>query len=86
MNPFIFTLCLIGLILGFVYAMARVGISRRDNSYSEEETELIQALNRNLVKMEQRVDALETLLADQQESKRPPTYREVMRDEMDTKR
>ncbi len=78
MSVYIFTLCLIGLILGFIYKMAKMGINRRDENYSNDETELIQELNRSLVRMEQRIEALETLLVENAEKKRPPTYREVI--------
>jgi phage shock protein B len=78
MNVFFFVLCLIGLILAFVYKMATMGIRRNDEAYNDDETALIQELNRSMVRMEQRIEALETLLVEGNEKKRPPTYEEVM--------
>ena len=79
MNVFVFVLCLFGMILWFIYAVARIGVSRREAGYSADETELIQDLNRNLQKMEQRIETLETLLTEKTEKENPPTFEEVMR-------
>jgi hypothetical protein len=86
MSGYLFVLCLVGMILAFGYRFARLGIQRKDLQYNEEETELIQELNRSLVKMEQRIEALETLLVEQGDTKRPPTFGEVMRQRNDADR
>lgn len=86
MSGYVFVLCLVGMLLLFGYRFARLGIQRKDLQYNQEETELIQELNRSLVKMEQRIEALETLLVEKGDAKRPPTYGEVMRKRNDADR
>jgi len=81
MNAYVFVLCLIGLVLFFVYKVASVGVSRNDSEYNTEETELIQEIHRSLVQMEERVEALETLLVERAEKENPPKFREYMQRE-----
>ncbi len=79
MDPFTFTLALIGIIMYGVYRMAKLGVEKQDSSYTEDEGRIIQEVNRGLNRMEQRIDALETLLADRIE--RPAkTYDEVQQE------
>jgi phage shock protein B len=62
MEPFIFTLALVFMILVFTGIMTTV--NRRDKRYKQDDTELIQELHQGLQRMAQRVETLETLLLD----------------------
>lgn len=64
MSPFIFVLIFTGIVLAFVLQMTRLGVKRQDANYNEDETELLQELNKGIQRMEQRVEALETILMD----------------------
>lgn len=81
MTAYTFVLALIGLIMYFVYKMASIGVNRSDAAYNPEETELIQDIHRHLVKMEERVEALETLLVERTERENPPRFQDVMNDQ-----
>lgn len=78
MNVYLFTLCLIGLVMFFVYKMAHIGVSRSDAAYNPDETELIQEIHRGLTKMEERIDSLETILTERAERENPPKFREYI--------
>lgn len=79
MSVYVFVLCVLGLMMFFIYKMASIGVQRRDERYNADETEIIQELNRSLEKMERRVETLETLLIEKAELNEPPTFHEVMR-------
>ncbi|MBI1320320.1 MAG: phage-shock protein [Candidatus Hydrogenedens sp.] len=81
MSPFTFVLALIGLIMYFIYKMASIGVNRNDAAYNPEETEMIQAMHKQLLKMEERVESLETLLVERTERENTPTFREVMKEQ-----
>jgi phage shock protein B len=78
MDVFVFLLSLIGLIMFFLYKMVSIGVRRRDERYNLEDTEMIQQLNRNLEKMERRIETLETLLIEKADLHEPHTFSEVM--------
>lgn len=61
MNAFVFVLLLVATILG--YDLAARAMRRRDSTTSEE-TQLMQEIYRGLQRMEQRVEALETILIE----------------------
>lgn len=77
MNFFVFVLLLVGMIMGFVYLMSRNGVKRMEQKYPEEETLLIQEINRGLTRMEERIESLETIMAEQVEHPRAKTFDEV---------
>ena len=81
MNAFVFVLCLVGVVMLFVYKMASIGVNRSDSTYNTEETELIQDMHRQLLKMDERIESLETILVAKAESEDPPTLREVLQRE-----
>jgi len=58
----------------WVYALVRIGVNKKDRTYNQEDTETIQELHRGLEKMAKRIESLETLLLDRNESYRrtPP--------------
>jgi phage shock protein B len=64
MSVFVFVLSLVVTILGFVYLMNRLQIDKNQGVYREDEAVLMQELHRGLVKMEQRIETLETLLLE----------------------
>jgi len=60
-------IAVIVIIFGFVLAMAKIkrgGSFRHGEELQAEETRLIQELHRGLSRMEERVEALETILLD----------------------
>ena len=67
MNGQVLALCVVFGTLFWLYAMARLKVVGKDRRYNEEETEIIQELHRGLEKMGARIEALETLLLDQNE-------------------
>ncbi len=73
-NGYVFTLILNFGCLYWLYVMGRNGVSRRDQSYNAEDTEIIQELHRGMERMGQRIESLETILLDQGEHyrKSPP--------------
>ena len=66
MNVFTFILALVAVFLGFSYLMAKLRIDRKSGPRQEDEAALTQELNRNLVRMEQRIETLETLLLERE--------------------
>ena len=81
MSTQLFALCIIFGSMYWIYVMARTGVRKQDHRYNEEETEIIQELHRGLEKMGARIEALETLLLDQNETYRrtpPPVPRETV--------
>ena len=78
MNGLMFTLILVFGILCFIASMVKTLIDRDNRTYNRDETETIQALHRDLERMATRVEALETILLDQNEAYRrtpPPVPR-----------
>ncbi len=53
--------------------------NRRDSRYDTDDTRIMQEINRGMQRMEDRVEALETLLMDRSKHTRP--YRDVPRGE-----
>lgn len=81
MSTQLFVLCIIFGSMYWIYAMARTGVRKQDHRYNQEETEIIQELHRGLERMGARIEALETLLLDQNEKYRrtpPPVPRETV--------
>ncbi len=76
-SPFIFVLSLVGMIMGFIYLMSRSGIKHIEKKYPEEDTQIIQEINRGLMRMEERIESLETLVSEQVEHPRAKTFDEV---------
>ena len=74
MSGQLFALILIFGCMYWIYAMANMGVKRKDRAYNQEDTETIQELHRGLEKMGRRIEALETILLDQNETyrKTPP--------------
>jgi len=66
-NGYVFALLLIAMAMGFVWLMASDRVRRTDKRYSQEDAELMQELHRGLQRMEQRIEALETLLLERTE-------------------
>ena len=67
MNTQLFVIGIMILSMSWIYAMAKLKVTGRDRRYNEEETEIIQELHRGLEKMGKRIEALETILLDQNE-------------------
>ena len=62
---FWFVILPLGVIAAFVFLIARlVGGRRGENDLEGDETRLIQEIYQGLVRMEKRVEALETILLD----------------------
>lgn len=79
MSPFTFVLILMGIIMYGSYRIAKLGVDKQESGYTEDDSRTMQEINRGLSRMEQRIDALETLLADRIE--RPAkTFDEVQQD------
>jgi len=65
MGGFILFLATVGLIvIGIIRAAKTGGISKKDRRAHDEETQMIQDLYHGLSKMEERVEALETILIE----------------------
>lgn len=77
MNTFVFVLALVTIIMWFIYRMARLGVTRQDARYGQDDTELIQEIHRGLTRMEQRVETLETLLMEKT-GEAPPRFDDVI--------
>ena len=78
MSGQVFALLLIFGCLFWIYAMARIGVNKKDRAYNQEDTETIQELHRGLERMAKRIEALETILLDRNERFRetpPPVPR-----------
>ena len=60
------------IICGTILAAIKLkgGISRKERQHSAEEAEMIQELYQGLAKMEERTEALETLLLDRERKER----------------
>jgi len=67
MSAFVFVLCLVAMVMAFVYLLAKQGMDKRDRRYGDEDTALTQELERGLRRMEDRIESLETLLMDRAE-------------------
>ncbi len=50
------------VLLGMAYGLINKALDRRDGGAAREETELMQDIHRQLARMEERVEALETIL------------------------
>ena len=67
MGGFILFLTTVGLIvIGIIRAAKTGGISKKDRKIHDEETQMIQDIYHGLSKMEERVEALETILIERQ--------------------
>ena len=65
MGGFILFLATVGLIvIGIIRAAKTGGISKKDRKTHDEETQMIQDIYHGLSKMEERVEALETILIE----------------------
>ena len=59
---------LAGLLCGTILVIVRMRQAGSGSSASRDDAELVQELYRNLEKMEQRIEALETILMDAQDN------------------
>ena len=75
MSPFVFVLCLVAMVMAFVYLLAKRGMDKCDRRYGDEDTALTQELERGLRRMENRIESLETLLLDRAERSKDPARR-----------
>lgn len=83
MSGQLFVLLLVFGTMCFIFALVKVEEKRNNNNGNAEETETIQELYRGLEKMGRRIEALETILLDQNEKYRhtpPPMPREELAD------
>lgn len=64
MGVFEFILGMTGVIVVFIYLMARMEARRSGAAIDQDETELIQELHQGLQRMERRIETLETLLSE----------------------
>ena len=71
MGGFILFLATVGLIIiGIIRAAKTGGISKNDRKTQDEETRMIQDIYHGLSKMEERVEALETILIERRKKDR----------------
>ncbi len=71
MGGFILFLATVGLIvIGIIRAAKTGGISKKDRKTQDEETRMIQDIYHGLSKMEERVEALETILIERKKKDR----------------
>lgn len=71
MGGFILFLATVGLIvIGIIRAAKTGGISKKDRKAQDEETRMIQDIYHGLSKMEERVEALETILIERRKKDR----------------
>lgn len=71
MGGFILFLATVGLIvIGIIRAAKTGGISKKDRKARDEETRMIQDIYHGLSKMEERVEALETILIERKKKDR----------------
>lgn len=73
-------LCTIGCMTYLIIRAFRGGGSKRSAKTDADETRLIQEIHHGLVKMEGRIESLETLLLDQERGKRSRFDRELSED------
>lgn len=79
MSPFTFVLLLTGIVMYGIYRTAKLGVDKKDANYTEDDSRTMQEIHKGLIRMDERIDALETILADRIE--RPAkTFDEVNRD------
>ncbi len=65
----IFGIPIVGILCGTIVELAKMlrrGEGRRAGAQSEEETRLIQQMHRQLERMEERIEALETILIERE--------------------
>jgi phage shock protein B len=62
----VLALAIIGSTILMGIRIVKGGVSRKGQAYQADETRMIQELYQGLSKMEERVDALETILIDQE--------------------
>ena len=60
-------LAIIGSTILMAIKIIRGGVSRKGQQYQADETKIIQEIYQGLLKMEQRVEALETIILDRKE-------------------
>jgi len=70
----------IAFSIGIIIRSTRSGSSKRSGGSEADETRLIQEIHQGLVKMESRIESLETLLLDSERSKRSRFDRELSED------
>ncbi len=71
MGGFILFLATVGLIvIGIIRAAKTGGINKKDRKTQDEETRMIQDIYHGLSKMEERVEALETILIERRKKDR----------------
>lgn len=73
-------LCAIGVMVFIISRAGKGGGSKGSAKVHADETRLIQEIHQGLVKMERRVESLETLLLDEDRTKRSRFDREVSED------
>ena len=73
-------LATLGCITYLIIRAFRSGGTRRSGKTEAEETRLIQEIHHGLVKMESRIESLETLLLDTERTKRARFDRELSED------
>ncbi len=62
----VLALAIIGSTILIAVRIVKGGVSRKGQAYQADETRMIQELYQGLSKMEERVDALETILLDRE--------------------
>lgn len=72
---FLTVLVVVGLPLVLVYKIVGHAVHRKDTGYGEDDASFMQGLNSSLVRMEKRIEALETILTDRMDTP-PPVPRE----------
>lgn len=77
MNAYIFVIVLVAVVMHFIHRMAKLGLERRDKGYDEEETATSQQSHADLLRMERRIESLETILFERRDASDPPRSREV---------
>ena len=73
----VMVLVTIGCMMSLIIRAFRGGGSKRSGKTEAEETRLIQEIHHGLVKMESRIESLETLLLDTERKKRSRFDREL---------
>ncbi len=73
-------LCAIGVMVFIISRAGKGGGSKGSAKVQADETRLIQEIHQGLVKMESRIESLETLLLDEDRTKRARFNRELSED------
>lgn len=65
MDPYIFVIVLVAIVFGSITSMVQSSQKRKgkkNTALSDEETKIMQEIHQSLIKMEKRVEALETII------------------------